>query len=89
LNENKDSALILKSLEIFEAYTRGSDILEENYISLRPGEDRSTLSLDYKYSGRNIDIGINNYVQNRKSSTIVKKNLLLESDITLGNAYEK
>lgn len=89
LNENKDFALILKSLEIFEAYTRGSDILEENYISLRPGEDRSTLSLDYKYSGRNIDIGINNYVQNRKSSTIAKKNLLLESDITLGNAYEK
>ena len=88
-NEEKDKALILKNLEIFEAYTRGSDLLDESYVELRPGENRSTLNLVYKYTGRNIDIGLNQYIQNRKCSLIANKDLLLETDITLGEAYGK
>lgn len=62
--------LNLYSLELFEAYTRGHDFIQENYTSVRPEErDPLTPELEtsrimsyddnyfvYKYSGRNIDM---------------------------------
>lgn len=84
--------LYFKSLEIFEAYTRGEDLLEENYLELRPNEDRASLPDNYfiyKYTGRNIDIGTDQYIQDKKYGEIAQKDILLETDITLGNAYGK
>ena len=84
--------LYFKSLEIFEAYTRGEDLLEETYLELRPDEDRASLPdnyFTYKYTGRNIDIGTDQYIQDKKYGEIAQKDILLETDITLGNAYGK
>lgn len=84
--------LYFKSLEIFEAYTRGEDLLEETYLELRPDEDRTSLPDNYfiyKYTGRNIDIGTDQYIQDKKYGEIAQKDILLETDITLGNAYGK
>lgn len=84
--------LYFKSLEIFEAYTRGEDLLEETYLELRPDEDRTSLPNNYfayKYTGRNIDIGTDQYIQDKKYGEIAQKDILLETDITLGNAYGK
>ena len=88
---NEGAGTILKNLEIFEAYTRGQDILEEPYLELRAGEYRNTLEeqLKYKYSGRNIELPQDYYAQNGDISVINKRDLLLETDVTLGNAYEK
>ena len=84
--------LYFKNLEIFEAYTRGEDLLEETYLELRPNEDRASLPdnyFTYKYTGRNIDIGTDQYIQDKKYGEIAQKDILLETDITLGNAYGK
>lgn len=84
--------LYFKSLEIFEAYTRGEDLLEETYLELRPDEDRTAIPdnyFTYKYTGRNIDIGTDQYIQDKKYGEIAQKDILLETDITLGNAYGK
>jgi hypothetical protein len=65
--------LYFKSLEIFEAYTRGEDLLEETYLELRPDEDRTSLPdnyFAYKYTGRNIDIGTDQYIQDKKYDEI-------------------
>ncbi|MCD8209973.1 MAG: hypothetical protein LUC37_00350 [Prevotella sp.] len=68
LKQNKNP-LNLYSFELFEAYTRGHDFIQEAYTTVRPEErdpndDSETsriMSYDdnyfiYKYSGRNIDI---------------------------------
>ncbi len=82
----QNEELFIKTFEIFEAYTRGKDILENKYLDLRPGEDKDVLSRDmkYNYSGRNITIPNNGIF-----GKINKRDLLLETDVTLGNAYEK
>ena len=82
----QNEELFIKTFEIFEAYTRGKDILENKYLDLRPGEDKEVLSKDmkYNYSGRNITIPNNDIF-----GKINKRDLLLETDVTLGNAYEK
>lgn len=84
-----NSILRIKSFELFEAYSRGKDILEDTYLEIRPGESKTALQneLIYNYSGREIPLKIDN--QNIVYGTINKRDLLLESDVTIGNTYEK
>ena len=86
---NKEETFILKEIQLFEAFTRGQDILEDKYLEVRPGEDRETLQLYYSYTGRDITIKPKEkpYIQNKVLNIIKKQNLLLESDVTLGNSY--
>lgn len=71
LSLNQEAGVLnLHSLEIFEAFTRGRDFIEENYTIVRPKErnpkepDKETsrcMNYDenyftYKYSGRDIDL---------------------------------
>ena len=72
----------LYSLELFEAYTRGHDFIQENYTTVRP-EERDPNNIDdetsramsfvdnyftYKYTGRNIDI----LMGNKSNATILE-----------------
>ncbi len=101
-------SLNIYDFQLFEAYTRGHDFIQEDYTTVRPAEkDPTNLSetsrlmdfednyFTYKYTGRDIDIF------NHKDKTscasfsngvycglIHEKDLLLEDDITLGEAYE-
>lgn len=71
----------IKSFELFEAYTRGKDIKQR--------DDESNLSsLKYNYSGRDIVINKNFNEDGIAFSSIESKNLLLESDVTIGETYE-
>lgn len=72
--EQERNVLNLYSLELFEAYTRGRDFIQENYTIVRPEErdpddpDNETSRImdyndnyfTYKYSGRNIDLFMGN-----------------------------
>lgn len=69
LNQERKS-INLYSLELFEAYTRGHDFIQENYTTVRPEErdpnninDETSKAMSftdnyftYKYTGRDIDI---------------------------------
>ena len=83
----KEQTIIIKSFEIFEAYTRGTDILESNIIEYRPNETKEYLqnNLLNRYSGRNFSL--DGYIQDSKYLLVDSKDLLLESDVTLGEAY--
>jgi hypothetical protein len=67
--KQEQKALNLYNLELFEAYTRGHDFIQENYTTVRaeerdPHDDSETSRImsykdnyfTYKYTGRNIDI---------------------------------
>ncbi len=67
--EQERETLNLYSLELFEAYTRGHDFIQENYTTVRaeerdPEDDSETSKImsfednyfTYKYTGRDIDI---------------------------------
>ena len=113
LKQEKET-LNLYSLELFEAYTRGHDFIQENYVAVRPQErdkdDSSETSkvmnyednyFVYKYSGRKIDISCQNtnetelyngwnksaHSQKVTLAMIHDCDLLLESDVTLGETY--
>lgn len=108
--------LNIRSLELFEAFTRGRDFIEENYTIVRPQERDSNDLLNetsrcmnyddnyftYKYSGRDIDIFCHknkeelyilpqDYKEKIKQpvycALIHSADLLLESDVTLGDTY--
>lgn len=96
----------LYSLELFPAYTRGHDFIQEKYTTVRPNEQDSNgnrlMTYDdnyftYKYTGRDIDI-----FQGRKDNELFaledsgnktycalihEKDLLLSTDVTLGETY--
>ena len=78
------SQIDIKSFELFEAYTRGKDIKQRDSESDPP-------SLKYNYSGRNIfikeDFNSNDNIQ-IIFDLIESENLLLESDVTIGETYE-
>ena len=105
----------IRSFELFEAFTRGRDFIEENYTIVRP-QEKSDKSIEtsrymeyddnyftYKYSGRDIDIfckredeDLCTLEQDYSSTTIEQEvycalihsaDLLLESDVTLGETY--
>ena len=106
----------IRSFELFEAFTRGRDFIEENYTIVRPQErgdqnDETSRCMTYdenyfiyKYSGRDIDIFCKRedkdlciLEQDYTSPTAAKQevycalihsaDLLLESDVTLGETY--
>ena len=83
--------LNLTSIELFEAFTRGHDFLQETYTTVRPQEQDSdghrlisynSNYLQYKYSGRP-------YYMSTNFGLAHEKDLLLETDVTLGNTYAK
>ena len=113
LSQEKE-VLNLYSLELFEAYTRGHDFIQENYTTVRPQErnpeDSSETSrimnfddnyFTYKYTGRNIDITKQNtnkkyltsgwnserYTQPIYVALAHECDILLETDVTLGETY--
>lgn len=101
-------AVNLYDLCLVEAYTRGHDIIQDDFATVRPKEkdphrpyietsrlmDFDDNYFTYKYTGRDIDIysgrkdsemaHLNNNVV---CSLIHEKDLLLESDVTLGDTY--
>lgn len=114
LLKQEKEVLNLYSLELFEAYTRGHDFIQEKYTTVRPQErnpeDSSETSrimdykdnyFTYKYSGRDIDIFncntnrtelINGWNKDKYNQPVYlgiahECDVLLESDITLGDAY--
>lgn len=106
--EQERGAINLYDLCLIEAYTRGHDIIQDDFATVRPKEkDPSRPMIEtsrlmefddnyftYKYTGRDIDI----YSGRKDSqmahlndgivcSLIHEKDLLLESDVTLGDTY--
>lgn len=88
----------LYDFKLVEAYTRGHDFIQEDYTTVRPQERNSDtnqalqetsrlMSFDdnyftYKYSGREISLPAGTTF-----ALIHEKDLLLESDVTLGESY--
>lgn len=94
----------LYNFQLFEAYTRGHDFIQDDYTMVRPAErnpndlrDNSRLMdfddnyFTYKYTGRDFDIfaNQNNYfeITGAYCGLVHEKDLLLESDVTLGDTY--
>lgn len=84
----------LKSFELFEAYTRGRDFLEHDYITLRPQEvdtdGNKKVSYDdnyfyHKYSGRDFFLPRSN--KDIDIGVVYSKDLIQETDVTLGDTY--
>lgn len=90
-NEIRNSFNLI-SLEMFEAYTRGRDFLEENYTEVRPQEKgiidverKQTCNsnyFNYKYTGRNFSLS-------SAAALVHECDLLMDSDVTLGETYGK
>lgn len=88
----------LYDFKLVEAYTRGHDFIQEDYTTVRPQERNPDtnqalqetsrlMSFDdnyftYKYSGREISLPAGTTF-----ALIHEKDLLLESDVTLGESY--
>lgn len=98
--------LNLYSCELFEAFTRGHDFIQEEYTSVRPqemiendlGDKKRMMEFDenyftYKYTGREFDIfqrkDKNQIFQldGTYCALVHEKDLLLETDVTLGDSY--
>lgn len=93
----------LYSLELFEAYTRGHDFIQENYTTVRAKEtlnnNKRVMNFDdnyfvYKYSGRDFDImrkrndkAIFTFSNGVSAALVHECDLLMETDVTLGDAY--
>lgn len=92
----------LYSLELLEAYTRGHDFIQENYTTVRAKEiidNERVMNFDdnyfvYKYTGRDFDImrkrddkGIFTFSNGVAAALVHECDLLLESDVTLGESY--
>ena len=88
--KQEQKALNLYNLELFEAYTRGHDFIQENYTTVRaeerdPHDDSETSRImsykdnyfTYKYTGRNIDI----FCGDKKSAA----KLNVDGDYNFGN----
>lgn len=93
VGESLRNKLILESFELVEAYTRGRDFLQESYTEVRPVEKDSTgnrlINFEdnyflYKYSGREFP---SPDAAAQGMALIHAKDLLLETDITLGEIY--
>ena len=80
----------LLSLEMFEAYTRGRDFIQETYTEVRPQEldsnGKRLMSVNdnyfsYKYTGRDFSV--------TKPQLVHECDLLMDTDVTLGDTYAK
>lgn len=88
--EETRKELNLLSLELFEAHTRGRDFIEESYTEVRPQElknGKRLMTFDdnyftYKYTGRNFKLS-------GTAALVHEKDLLMETDVTLGDTYGK
>lgn len=88
--EEIQKELNLLSLELFEAHTRGRDFIEESYTEVRPQElknGKRLMTFDdnyftYKYTGRNFKLS-------GPAALVHEKDLLMETDVTLGDTYGK
>lgn len=94
------TSINLYDFKLVEAYTRGHDFIQEDYTTVRPQERNPDtnqalqetsrlMSFDdnyftYKYSGREISLPAGTTF-----ALIHEKDLLLESDVTLGESYDK
>lgn len=94
------TSINLYDFKLVEAYTRGHDFIQEDYTTVRPQERNPDtnqalqetsrlMSFDdnyftYKYSGREISLPAD-----KTFALIHEKDLLLESDVTLGESYGK
>ena len=94
------TSINLYDFKLVEAYTRGHDFIQEDYTTVRPQERNPDndwalqetsrlMSFDdnyftYKYSGREISLPAGTTF-----ALIHEKDLLLESDVTLGESYGK
>lgn len=92
------TSINLYDFKLVEAYTRGHDFIQEDYTTVRPQERNPDdnwalqetsrlMSFDdnyftYKYSGREISLPAGTTF-----ALIHEKDLLLESDVTLGESY--
>ena len=92
------TSINLYDFKLVEAYTRGHDFIQEDYTTVRPQERNPDdnwalqetsrlMSFDdnyftYKYSGREISLPAGTTF-----ALIHEKDLLLESDVTLGENY--
>lgn len=92
------TSINLYDFKLVEAYTRGHDFIQEDYTTVRPQERNPDdnwalqetsrlMSFDdnyftYKYSGREISLPADTTF-----ALIHEKDLLLESDVTLGESY--
>lgn len=94
------TSINLYDFKLVEAYTRGHDFIQEDYTTVRPQERNPDadwalqetsrlMSFDdnyftYKYSGREISLPAG-----KTFALIHEKDLLLESDVTLGESYDE
>lgn len=96
------SKLNLYSLELFEAYTRGHDFIQEDYTTVRAKEmdansKRYMTYKDnyflYKYSGRDFDImrGLSNntfsFSDGVYAALVHECDIITETDVTLGDSF--
>lgn len=92
----------LYSLQLMKAYTRGHDFIQENYTTVRAKElqdNKRVMNFDdnyfvYKYSGRDFDImrkrdgkDIFTFSNGVSAALAHECDILLETDITLGESY--
>lgn len=87
-NLEVNESIKISDFELFEAFTRGKDISDYDNCK-RPEEDISNMI--YNYSGREITFTNENEFLNNNNiefNSINKRDLLLESDVTIGNTYE-
>ena len=92
VDENTRNKFNLESLELVEAFTRGRDFLQHSYSTVRPQEQDSQGNklIDfednfflYKYSGREFCL------RGTAAALVHEKDLLLETDVTLGETYDR
>lgn len=105
--EQERTELNIYDFKLLEAFTRGHDIIQDDFTTVRAKERDPNLKLEtskkmdfddnyfvYKYAGREIDIyqnradkDIYTLQDGSKCALIHEKDLLLETDVTLGDTY--
>lgn len=87
----------LYELQLFEAYSRGRDFIQEKYTTVRPKEmlnERRQMHYDdnyfcYKFSGRDFNLEKGITVDGVQFALVHESDILTESDVTLGQDYKK